>query len=810
MLTPFRFTTFAMMACFVALGSFDTAQAQNLTVSSSTLVFTAAQGGNPNPPTQMVTTGSTGGSINFIISYSANSSWLSASTGPFNGTGGTSGQVLTVQVNSILLASGSHNGTITLTPSNGTAVATIAVALTISGSGTTTSTLSATPSQLSFGFELGHAGPPSQTVQILSSGISLPFTFSITTAPTSNCPVGWLQVTGLNSSTPAPLTVSVATAGLAAGSCTGNILVSSNTAGNDTTTTLIGVVLFVSTSALLNVNIPPGLSSVTLQQRGVPVQFNLQLTSSDSTPVSFTASVPNNNWLAISPSFGTTPANIDVQVTPGSVLPPGTYNAAITINSPGLFNNTTSIPITLILTSSSSLTVTPSGTQNFTELQGGFVPASQTLTLTGSATTTSQFTTSVIQGTGGAWLQVSPASGGLTSTPTSSSAQITLSVAPNTSNTLAQGVYSSQAVISFTNAQIPQIVIAVSLTVAPPASAIVATPAAVTFSYQSGGSPPASQSISITNPASGSLVYTVASISDSWISVNPTSGTTPGSISVAVNPQVLQTGSYTGSFTLTSPGVPSTTIGVSLFISASTTPQPFIIGNAASGVGGQLSPGEIISIKGSGLGPGTPVSFTVGSLTSPTLAGVGVTFDGFPGTLLYVSSTQINVTVPYEVAGKASTTIIVTYQSVPSAGITQPVGAVSLGLFTDNATGGGQAAVVNQNYTYNTAATPAPQGSYISVYATGGGQTIPASFDGEVSPTTSLLYLVLQQYVTATIGGIRAAVVFSGAAPGYVTGVVQFNIQVPTGVSGSALPIVVTINGSTVVQSQTGATVAVQ
>jgi uncharacterized protein (TIGR03437 family) len=175
-----------------------------------------------------------------------------------------------------------------------------------------------------------------------------------------------------------------------------------------------------------------------------------------------------------------------------------------------------------------------------------------------------------------------------------------------------------------------------------------------------------------------------------------------------------------------------------------------------------------------------------------------------------VSSTQINVTVPYEITGAPSATIVVTYQNVQSAPITQPVAAASLGIFTDNATGMGQAAVINQNYTYNTAATPAPEGSYISVYATGGGQTTPASTDGEVSSTLGLLPLVLQQYVTATIGGKPATVAFAGAAPGDVTGVVQFNIQVPTGVSGSALPLVITINGPASTQSQTGATVAVQ
>jgi trimeric autotransporter adhesin len=299
----------------------------------------------------------------------------------------------------------------------------------------------------------------------------------------------------------------------------------------------------------------------------------------------------------------------------------------------------------------------------------------------------------------------------------------------------------------------------------------------------------------------------VASISDSWLAVAPSSGTTPGTLVVSVSPQNLAPGSYSGSFTLSSQGLTSATVNVTLFVSASTTPQPFIISNAASGIGSQLAPGEIISIKGSGLGPGNPVSFDLTTLNNPTLAGVQVTFNGYSGTLLYVSSTQINVTVPYEVASNSSVSIVVIYQGVPSAAIVQPVGATSLGLFTDNATGGGQAAAVNSNYAYNTAATPALQGSYISVYATGGGQTNPASFDGEVSPSTSLLPLLAQPFVTATIGGRPAGILFAGAAPGYVTGVVQFNIQIPIGISGGALPIVVSING---VPSQTNATVAVQ
>jgi uncharacterized protein (TIGR03437 family) len=397
-------------------------------------------------------------------------------------------------------------------------------------------------------------------------------------------------------------------------------------------------------------------------------------------------------------------------------------------------------------------------------------------------------------------LLVTPANGSITpSTP----ATLTFTIA---ANTLLQGVYSTLVTVSFSNSSIPQATILVSMTVAPPTPALVSTPASLSFSYQSGSSPaPPAQSVTISNPAAGSLNFTVASVSDTWLTVSPNTGAiaTPGTLSVSVSPQNLLPGPYSGSFTLASPGIASTTVTVTVFVAASTTPQPFLVANNSSGVGSQLAPGEIIYIKGSGLGPGNGIA---GPPYGTAIAGVEVTFNGIPGTLLYVSSTQIDVVVPYEVVGSASTSMIVTYQGAQSAPMSQAVAAVALGLSTNNQAGNGQAAVLNQDYSFNTPASPAKQGSYISVYGTGGGQTNPPSFDGETSPIYSLLPLAAQN-VSATIGGKAAPVVFAGAAPGEITGVVQFNIQVPTGVTGSALPIVVFVNG---VPSQNGPTVAVQ
>jgi uncharacterized protein (TIGR03437 family) len=92
----------------------------------------------------------------------------------------------------------------------------------------------------------------------------------------------------------------------------------------------------------------------------------------------------------------------------------------------------------------------------------------------------------------------------------------------------------------------------------------------------------------------------------------------------------------------------------------------------------------------------------------------------------------------------------------------------------------------------------------IAVYMTGGGQTNPPSATGSIAPATSLRNLPGK--VTATIANVPATVQFAGSAPTYVSGAIQVNIQVPSGVTGNNLQVVITING---VSSPLGPTIAV-
>lgn len=228
--------------------------------------------------------------------------------------------------------------------------------------------------------------------------------------------------------------------------------------------------------------------------------------------------------------------------------------------------------------------------------------------------------------------------------------------------------------------------------------------------------------------------------------------------------------------------------------------------NAASSLPGPIAPGEIVTIKGSGLGPPAGVSFSVDPTTGmvdTTLAGTKVLFGTVAAPILYTSTGQANAVVPYEIAGQSQVAIEVQYQGASSPGTTLPVASAAPGIFTSNSTGTGPAAALNQNGSLNGAANPAADGAYVVLYFTGGGQTNPAGVTGSV--TGSVLKKLVQN-VTATIGGQPALVAFAGAAPGFVDGALQMNLIVPAGVHGT-VPVVVTVGG---IATAATATLAIQ
>jgi uncharacterized protein (TIGR03437 family) len=226
--------------------------------------------------------------------------------------------------------------------------------------------------------------------------------------------------------------------------------------------------------------------------------------------------------------------------------------------------------------------------------------------------------------------------------------------------------------------------------------------------------------------------------------------------------------------------------------------------SAASWLAGSVSPGEIVTLLGSQIGPVSP-QFPSAGASSTTLSGTSVSFDGTLAPLLYAGPDQINAVVPYGVAGQAATKLQILAQGQPLGTLSVPVTPAAPAIFSLDSTGVGPGAILNQDMTVNSFSNPAAKGSVISIYATGAGQTGPTGVDGQVTGST-LSHPLLA--VSVQIGGLTSNVLYAGSAPGLISGLIQVNALVPDGVvSGPSVPVLLTVGTAA---SQSGIIIAVQ
>jgi uncharacterized protein (TIGR03437 family) len=222
-----------------------------------------------------------------------------------------------------------------------------------------------------------------------------------------------------------------------------------------------------------------------------------------------------------------------------------------------------------------------------------------------------------------------------------------------------------------------------------------------------------------------------------------------------------------------------------------------------------VSPGGIASLFGSNLAGSTAVA----ALPLPTLlGGVTVKINGVAAPLFFVSPSQINFQVPWELLGQAQGSIAVTLNGVTSSSQTINLGPAP-GLFSVNSQGSGQGAILVANSDIVAAlegsipgrnTRPAKRGEFLSIFCSGLGDVTNRPLSG-TSPSSSVLSATTST-PTVRIGGMPAAAVFSGLAPGFV-GLYQVNVQVPDSApTGAAVPVVLTIGGA----SSNSVTIAVQ
>lgn len=197
-----------------------------------------------------------------------------------------------------------------------------------------------------------------------------------------------------------------------------------------------------------------------------------------------------------------------------------------------------------------------------------------------------------------------------------------------------------------------------------------------------------------------------------------------------------------------------------------------------------IAPGEVLTIFGTGIGAAQLTTLVIDSTgkVSTTLAGTRVLFDGTAAPILYTSKDQISVVAPYNVAGKSKTTITVTSPGILITPVTLNVATANPGIFTLDASGKGDAAIVRTDGSVVSTAAPAQAGDVLSLFGEGYGVASPALADGAIVGLTLPLPTAKTSLL---IDGQTVDTLYAGGAPGITNGVLQVNFRVPTLSAGS-------------------------
>jgi trimeric autotransporter adhesin len=792
------------------LGFADTAVAQFVLAASPATVAFQWEQGAPTPPSQTVNvTSLTGSAISFTDSVAAGADSLFA----VNVSSGTTPATLTVslipsELPILCPVPGSAGGYLVVTPPNGVK---LLIQLTLN---TTAAPLLINPPSLSFAYQVGQAPPANQTITVTSPTL-LPF--SVKTSYTAGAASNWLNVTPASGTTPGNLTVSLNSAVLstaASGQYQATIGIASTTCSIDPDIVVTLSLTAPAASPLsaspdpINITVPTG-STTTLNQA-----LTVAASAGISNTLSFLATVsqPSGaNWLSVNPASTqmVTPGGSDmltVSVNPAGLSAGMNYTGEVVLTPSG-GGAALSIPVNLVV-GGSTFIVLPNSL-NFAVQTGTASPHPQPLVITGLGAgqtyrTTISYQPSSLVATQN-WLSISPSSG----TPADALALTTADII--NPGALGPGTYNATVtVLSGSSAATASVNLLVSSE-----PVLTLGLGGVTFDYPDDGNPnyyipagpftltspgpPRPVSVTTTNPAE-------ITGSSSLLTATPSSGMTPAKITFSLNPSVassLAVGTHVGVvniFPSAEPtGAPQSTLPYIIQVTPQagpTTPDIKAVVNAASDGAGAVSPGEIITLFGANVGPATAAYLTLAAgKVSTKIGNTQVLFDGVAAPLIYVSATQINAIVPYEIAGRAVTEVLTIFNGAASAPFLLSVADTAPAIFTDGENGTGQGAILNQNGTVNGASNPAAPGSIISIYATGEGQLNPPGVTGSVTPNVPPFPKPVAP-VSVTIGGQPAQIDYAGEAPGLVSGVLQVNAAVPHSLPAGRATLVITFGAN--------------
>jgi uncharacterized protein (TIGR03437 family) len=574
----------------------------------------------------------------------------------------------------------------------------------------------------------------------------------------------------------------------------------------------------------------PASLSLTASQGQTATQ-TIIVTNISANTITFTAAPdPLNPWISGGGTYTLAPGQaigIPVSASAGG-LAVGTYSGVLVLGyGPGINQEFVTVSLSVVSNGvgpgiTTGVKVSPS-TLLFNWNPGNPTPQMKSLVITNQVGTAPiPLTFAVTQFNGPAnWL--------ITTSKANAQTGFTLGVNVNTVGLVPGVTY--QGSITIMPYLGPAVEVYVGLQVAA-APVVTATPSSLTFTATQGGATPPAQTVVVTGNGTD-VTYSTSAIIAGWLSANPAAGGSPnGSIPyfapptggaymyVMVNPSGLTAGTYTGTVTVygSGPAVGNTNIAVTLIVTGPTVKG--MANSASFAPAASISPGEMVTLfadPSGAFGPSTGVPLTsdriVGNKLPTSLGGVQVMFNGVAAPLIYVSDTQINTVVPYEVAGASNVAVTVSYLGNTSGPFSVRATDLAPALFTSTSTGIGQGAAGQYdtlgNYLgMNSSANPVTRGSVITLYATGEGIT-KTSVTGQITAAQSIGPATPQPQMTPSvlIDGQPATVVFYGEVPGVVAGMMQLNVIVPTNAHTGQVPVSISMGSA---YSQAGVTVVAQ
>jgi uncharacterized protein (TIGR03437 family) len=518
----------------------------------------------------------------------------------------------------------------------------------------------------------------------------------------------------------------------------------------------------------------------------LPKAQTVAVKASSGKPTFTTSTPPTDYWLTVSLDSGTLPASIAVEANPTS-LAVGTYMSAVTITVAGVASP-------LVVTVSLEVTSPPSTlTVSATNLLFTAPPSpsiAQTFTLSTNGSPISFTATS-----GATWMTVSPAVGIVLPGELT-----TLTVNVNASALAPQvGPYSANltVVASGTSVTVKSQNVLVDVTV----NSITPTILSIWPPVLPENAGP--QTITIR----GTSFYSATVVSIQGVPVPLTTTVLSPSALLAVVPASLLTQGGFLNVVVTNPTPGGSSAPTALAVA--NVPTIFGVFSAASYANATISPGELVTMFGSNIGPPIPATMSiVGGYVTTSLGSETVTIDGQNAPIIYVSSDQITVQVPYESTLGVGKAVVVTNGTNPPANTTVTIAAEAPGIFSADGSGEGEAAALNTAatsglVTLNSPTNPANIGDTVTLYLTGEGNynLVPlagVTNTGYIIPLTLTPLPQITPVPTVKIGGIDATpgVSYAGVVPGTIIGVLQINVVVPAGSStGATVPVTVSIGG---------------